>query len=159
MRTTKSSRLPPHLDLRCIGDIPRRQKKHIVPNSTGMIGRIHTYRHPDDNVGARCHQRRWQIFRTSDHTATLEERRSSILNLPTIELHRTSRKIIVRTTEQGVKQGCTVYKGIDERTAKPFGGWCSISYNVSVNARKAKSPTKSVRIMIIQLPYDECPAS
>jgi hypothetical protein len=71
----------------------------------------------------------------------------------------TLRKIIVCTTEQVVKRGCTIYKGIDERTAKPFGGWCSISYSASADTRKAKCPTGSVEVMIIRLPCVECPAS
>jgi len=68
-------------------------------------------------------------------------------------------RIITRTTEQVEKQECTVYKGIDERTAKPFGGWCSISYNADVNAKKAKCLTKGAEVMIIRSPCAECPAS
>ena len=67
------------------------------------------------------------------------------MDLPTIELHRGLERIIVRTAEQVVKRGCTIHKRVDKRTAKPFGGWCSISYSAGDNARKAKSPTEKCK--------------
>jgi len=70
--------------------------------------------HTHGDEGVQSHRQLWRTFQTSDHTAIFKERSSSILSLPTIELHRTLERIIVRTTEQVEEQGCTVYKGIDE---------------------------------------------
>ena len=84
----------------------------IPTRTTGCIPIDHSH----DNGGAQSHRRPWRIFQISNnHTVGLEEwkeRGSSILNLPTVELHRTSYRIIVRTTEQVVKRGVYIYKGL-----------------------------------------------